>query len=251
MLGHLALLKNEGYGKDISPQYIASTGGVLDKSLRKFIEDAFDARLFEVYGATESGPIAFQCQNEKYHIMSDLVYLEFLKDGEPVSSREPGKLIVTKLYGKGTPIIRYNAVNDIVSPLYEKCTCNLSGRLIDKIYGRDDLSLILPGGKLLLPSFFAEIYSKILYELKTNKLKDTKIIQHSLNKIEIQIVIDEQLRDKGPSAERILAFIRVGFQKKVGPEVEIITKEVEEISRQGPRIISKVDRSRFKIRQYI
>ncbi|GAG68713.1 unnamed protein product, partial [marine sediment metagenome] len=36
------------------------------------------------YAATESGPMAFQCRDGKYHIMSDLVHLEFLKDGEPV-----------------------------------------------------------------------------------------------------------------------------------------------------------------------
>jgi len=58
MLGHLALLKEKGLGKNIAPKYIAATGSVLDKSLREFIERTFDAYLFEVYGATETGPIA-------------------------------------------------------------------------------------------------------------------------------------------------------------------------------------------------
>ncbi|MCK5112587.1 MAG: phenylacetate--CoA ligase family protein, partial [Thermoplasmatales archaeon] len=189
MLGHLALLKEKGHGKNIKPKYIASTGTVLDKHLRKFIEETFDAFVFEAYGATESGPIAFQCRNGKYHIMSDLVYPEFLKDGKEVSSGEPGNLVITKLFGNGTPIIRYDAINDIVAPLYEKCDCGLSGDLITKIYGRDDLSLLLSDGKLLLPSSFGEIFSKILYELKANKIKGVKIIQQSLTKIEIQVVI--------------------------------------------------------------
>ncbi|MCK5261159.1 MAG: phenylacetate--CoA ligase family protein [Thermoplasmatales archaeon] len=251
MLGHLALLKEKGHGKNIKPKYIASTGTVLDKHLRKFIEETFDAFVFEAYGATESGPIAFQCRNGKYHIMSDLVYPEFLKDGKEVSSGEPGNLVITKLFGNGTPIIRYDAINDIVAPLYEKCDCGLSGDLITKIYGRDDLSLLLSDGKLLLPSSFGEIFSKILYELKANKIKGVKIIQQSLTKIEIQVVIDEELRNLGPSVEEIFSILKQGFQEKVGPQVEIFTKEVKKIDKQKPRIISKVDRSKLKITGYV
>ena len=251
MLGHLALLKEKGFGKNISPKYIAATGAVLDKTLKEFIETTFDAHLFEVYGATETGPIAFECKQGGYHIMSDLLYLEFLKDDMPVNSGEAGKLVVTKLFGKGTPIIRYDAINDIVSPRYEKCNCDISGEMIQKIFGRDDLSLLLPGGRVLLPSSFSEIYSRVLYGLKTNKLKDTRIIQHNLTKIEIQIVIDGKTRGVGPSVEEIFSLVRKGFQEKVGPEVEIFVKEVKKVSKGGPRIISKVDKSKFRIKEYV
>jgi phenylacetate-CoA ligase len=186
MLGHLALLKEKGFGQDVSPRIIASTGSSLSKSLKELIERTFNAKVFESYGSTESGPIAFQCRYGKYHIMSDYVYLEFLKDGESVESGEAGKVVLTKLFGNGTPIIRYNAMNDIVAPLYEKCNCGLSGVLIDKIYGREDISLYSLDGKILLPSSFGEIFSRILYELKTNKLTDVRVIQHSLTKIEIK-----------------------------------------------------------------
>ncbi len=251
MLGHLALLKENGYGKDINPKYIATIGSVLDKNLKKLIEETFNAYVFEVYGATESGTIAFECKKRHYHIMSDLVYLEFLRNGEQVDSREPGHMIVTRLFGRGTPIIRYNAINDIVAPLYEKCTCGISGGLIDRIYGRDDLSLCFSEGRILLPSSISEIYSRILYELKTTKVIETRIIQHSLTKIEIQLMIDKQLKDKDPSVEKISSLIRKGFQEKVGPEVEIIIKEVEEVDKTGPRVISKVDRTTFKLLKYI
>jgi len=251
MLGHLSLLKEKGLGKNVSPKYIASTGSVLDDSLKKFIEKTFNAHVFEAYGATESGPIAFQCKNGNFHVMSDLVFLEFMKNDKPVDSREAGNLIVTKLYGKGTPIIRYNAVNDIVAPFYEKCNCGLSGSLLEKIYGRDDLSLLLTGGRVLLPSAISNIYSRVLYELKTNKVKDTKIIQHSLKKIEIQIVIDEKLRNKGASIEEIFSLIKNGFQEKVGSDVEIFMKEVRKLDKRVPRIVSKVDRDDFEVNQYL
>jgi phenylacetate-CoA ligase len=251
MLGHLALLKEKGEGENVSPKYIASTGAVLDKKLKELIEETFDAHLFEVYAATETGPIAFQCKHGGFHVMSDLVYPEFLKNDIPVSSGEPGKLVVTRLYGAGTPIIRYDAINDIVAPRYERCTCTLSGDLIEKIYGREDLCLMLPGGKVLLPSSISEIYSRVLHELKTNKLKDTRVIQRSLNRIEVQIVIDDKLRDVGPSVEEVLSVIKRGFEEKAGDKVEIRMKEIKKVGKSEPRIVSKVDKSKFKIEQYI
>ena len=248
-LAHLALLKENGQGKDINPKYIATIGSVLDKNLKRLIEETFNTHVFEVYGATESGTIAFQCKNGHYHIMSDNVYPEFLKNGEPVDSKVPGHMIITKLSGLGTPIIRYNAINDIVAPLNEKCSCGMVGSLIDRIYGRDDLSLCVSGGRILLPSSISEIYSKVLYELKTTKVKENKIIQHNMNKIEIQLVIDNQI--KAPPIEKIFSIIKKGFQEKVGPDVEIQIGEIDSVSKEEPRIISKVDTSKFRIHEYI
>lgn len=250
MLGHLALLKEKGFGKNISPKVIATTGSPLSASLKELMIKSFNAKIFQSYGSTESGPIAFQCENGKYHVMSDFVYLEFLKNGKPIKSEEAGKIVVTKLFGIGTPIIRYDAINDIVAPLYKKCNCGLSGELIAKIYGRDDISLYTKDGRIILPASFGEIFSKILYELKTNKLKDAIIIQHSLTNIELQVVIDEKQRDIGPSVEEIFSVLRQGLQKKLGPDVEIITKEVKEINKEKPRIIQKLNRDKLKITGY-
>jgi len=250
MLGHLALLKENGFGKNISPKVIAVTGAPLTNPLKNLIQKSFNAKIFESYGSTESGPIAFTCENGNFHVMSDLVYLEFFKDGKPVEKEEAGNLVVTKLYGKGTPIIRYDAINDIVAPSFQKCDCGLSGNLLKKIYGRQDISIYTPDGRILLPASFGDIFGKILYDLKTNKLKNVRIIQHSLSKIEIQVVIDEELREKGPSVEQIFSVIKNGFKEKIGDDVEFITKEVKEIDTDKPRIISKVDPSKIKVIGY-
>jgi phenylacetate-CoA ligase len=250
MLGHLSLLKEKGICKNVNPKVIASTGAPLNKSLKNLIEQTFNAPVFEFYAATESGPIAFQCKNGKYHIMSDLVYLEFLKNGELVKSKEAGKLIVTKLFGKGTPIIRYESINDIVAPLYEVCDCGMAGGLIYRIYGRDDISIYTPDGRMLLPASFGEIFSKVLYELKTTKLKDVRTIQHSLTKIEIQVVIDEKQKDIGPSVEDIFTLLKKGFKEKIGSNVDFVTKEVKEIDKKKPRIISKINPSKIQIIGY-
>ena len=250
MLSHLAVLRETGLGMDISPENIGATGSVLDPSLKAFIEKSFRTHVFEVYGATESGLIGFECRKGNYHIMSDLVYPEFLHKGVPVRSGEAGHLIITKLYGSGTPIIRYDAINDIIAPLDTTCSCGMASGLLKKIYGRDDLAIYLPDGTVLLASSFSEIYSRLLYELRTNKVKNTRIVQHDLNTLEIDVLIDENLRSVSPSVEDVCAFLKQGFQAKVGPQVIVTVKEVDAIDTRSPRIISKVDLSKFTVSGY-
>jgi hypothetical protein len=81
-------------------------------------------------------------------------------------------------------------------------------------------------------------------------LKDAIIIQHTLKKIELQVVIDEKQRNIGPSVEEIFSVLRQGLQEKLGSNVEIITKEVKKIDRQKARIIQKLDRKKLKITGY-
>ncbi len=249
MLGHLSVLKSQGYGKNIQPRAIASTGALLDPRLKDFIETNFNTNVFEVYGATETGPIAFQCKEQKiYHCMSDLLHLEFIDEHKnPVASRQPGHLIVTKLFGGGTPIIRYDAINDIVAPLYEDHNCGLLGNLIDKIYGRDSIRLYRKDGKIVLASSLSSIFSRLLYELQTSKVREMKVVQQTLNHIDIQLVIDVLIEEKGPSIQDITHVLEKGFKEKFGADTTISFQEVTSVSRLEPRILSLVDPTSLKI----
>ena len=55
----------------------------------------------------------------------------------------------------------------------------------------------------------------------------------------------------GTSVEDIFSFLKQSFENKVGQHVEILINEVKKIDEQKSRIISKIDRSKYKITQYI
>jgi phenylacetate-CoA ligase len=251
ILSHLAVLKERGFGNNVNPKAISLTGAPLDKFMRKFIEESFNSKVFESYAATESGPMAFECKKKKFHINSDLVYLEFLRDEKTMSNNGPAKLVVTKLYGEGTPIIRYTGINDIVAPSNKTCDCGLSGCLIEKIYGRENLSLIFPGDRIMLPSTITEIFSRILYEYKTRMVKQTQVIQEKINKLKIRMIIDNKI-DKGLSSEKIFSSIKEGFIEKIGSDmnVDIDIKQVKKIDGDD-FIISKINRNELKDKIYI
>jgi phenylacetate-CoA ligase len=233
MLRKLAFLKNNGYGKSIKLSCIVSGGAMLDSYTRTYVENSFNAKILDIYGTTEAGPLAFQCSKEKYyHVHSYFVYLEFLDDkNKPVPPDTPGHLVVTKLYGKGTPIIRYRGIEDLVTPTTKKTCCTISSQIIKQIEGRSTDLIILPNKKLLSPLTVTGIPAKIMDEFKTYKIKQFQIIQQKIDEIEILIVIDEKLRNKGPSVERILEELKKRFSEKIGHGINIVVHEVDEIQK--------------------
>ncbi len=250
MLGHLALLKEAGYGKQVNPKCIAATGSVLHPSLKTFIEDVFDTHVFEVYGATESGPIAFECPCGRMHVLSDYVHLEVLREGEPVEPGVPGHVVLTKLYTGGTPVVRYTAINDIVVPLYASCECGMAGEVIDRVLGRDDLCVYLPGGRVVLAAGINEVFSRVLYELKSRLIEDVEIVQPAVDRVTVGVVLADADSVGGPSKKTVLQFLKRGFEEKFGSGVAVQVTEIYRVKKGVPRIRSQVDPDSFEFLRY-
>lgn len=249
-LTHLALLKGEGFGKNINPRVIGSSGDTLVTHIRKLIEESFNTTVFDAYGATESGPIAFECKRNKFHIHSDLVFTESLRDGILTNKEVPGNIVLTKLYGEGTPIIRYTGINDIVTLAKNNCECGCAGSLIKKIYGRDNWYLVLPDRKIMLPSSFSEIFGKVVYKYRTRMIQNIQIVQKEINQIEVRLIIDHKLA-KDP-IENVFSMIKKEFKEKIGPSsnVDIKVKEFKSFKQKG-YVLSKLKKERIKDKEYI
>lgn len=246
----LAHLKTRGYANKINPKVIGSSGSYFDRYSRKLVEEIFDTRIFEIYAATESGIIAFGCKKGELHVCSDLVYLEYMKNREPVPNGEPGSVVITKLYGGGTPIIRYTGLKDIVTPSYTKCDCGLPGETLGGIHGRKTDSIILPEGKIALVSFFENIIGEILYERKNINIKRIQIIQHQINGIEIKLHFGKT-KNKEYSTEKIISAIKKRLIDKLDINIDILITEVESFESKDPYFVSKIDISKFIEKEYL
>jgi len=240
VLRALAVLKRKGYGKNIEPEVMASSGAVLDDYTKKYIEEAFNARIFDVYGSTEGGPIAFECRKGNYHIHYDMVHLEFLdENGKPVEYGKPGHVIVTKLYGNATPIIRYNGMNDFVIPLARKCGCGINSPLIEKVAGRMVDALVMPSGRIVPPFAVTGIPAKVMERLGSNILQQFQIVQESVDEINVYLVMEGSKKER----ERVKKEIKKDFEKKLEKGIKVEVFEVDKIESDGllPReVISKV-----------
>ena len=245
----LAILKRQGGGANLQPRVIGTSGAIVDEYTRSYITKTFDAKLFDVYGATECSPMAFQCRMDTYHLHPDFVYMEFLDTQEKESlTGDGGNIIVTRLFGHGTPVIRYSGISDFVEPSSRSCSCRLHAPVIERIGGRQVDAIVLPDGTKILPSSITGIPHHVMHQYHTDKIQQFQIIQQSLTEIEVLLVIDEQLRSLGPSVEELINALKKEFVKRLGTDVTITVREVDKITmvRPGaatppPVVISKVN----------
>ncbi|HEC89008.1 MAG TPA: phenylacetate--CoA ligase family protein [Thermoplasmatales archaeon] len=233
MLREFAVYKNNGKADDINPTLIFSSEAMIDKYTRQYIEKAFNTKVLDTYGATEAGPIAFECIHDNgYHVNSDFVIIEALDDeNHDVPYDTPGKLVVTRLYGTGTPIIRYTGVEDIITPMEPVSNCGITSEMIRSIGGRSIELIRLPNGETLAPFHVTTIPAMVMDKYNSYKIKQFQIIQHTIDTIEILVVIDEKLRNIGPPVELLLKEIQENFKRKVGADINIKVREVSEIEK--------------------
>jgi phenylacetate-CoA ligase len=168
---------------NIKPKVLISCGEVLDDSSRTILSSSFGSEVYNGYGCIEIAPMgmAWECRHRSgLHINSDVVFLEFLRDGEPISSGESGEVVATSLFRYATPLIRYR-VGDIATPSDEMCPCGRKMPLIKHIDGRIVDFLKTPDGSMISP------YSLILTIQEIPGVAKFQVRQESQHKIKILI----------------------------------------------------------------
>ena len=133
-------------------------GGSLE-SVRRKIENAWDARVLDHAGATEIGPWGFGTLHGPGLYVNEAEFIAECidpKTNEPVGENQIGELILTSLGRVGHPILRYRT-GDLV-----RCNPPTTNegiqftRLADGILGRTDQMLIIRGVNIL-PSAVEQI----------------------------------------------------------------------------------------------
>ncbi|MEM2387753.1 MAG: AMP-binding protein [Candidatus Thermoplasmatota archaeon] len=229
----LAIIKRKK-GLKIEPEVMASSGAVLDEYTKKYIEETFNARVYDVYGSTEAGPVAYECKRGNYHLHYDMVHVEIVDENDNPTDKT-GRIVVTKLYGNATPIIRYDGLNDFITPIKNKCGCGINSPIIKRIEGRKADSIILPSGKIIPPFTITGIPAKVMYSLHRFSIDQFQIIQNNEYEIIVNLVIDKNENMK----EILKKKIKEEFEKKL-KEVKVVVREVNEIEKNKPVVISNL-----------
>ncbi len=124
------------------------------------LEAGFAAKAFDLPGLTEVVLWGFECaeQSGRLHLNEDYCYCEILdqETGEEVEPGEVGELVVTNLFRKSLPLLRYRT-RDLVRRAAEPCPCGRTLACLDGgIIGRlDDMKKVR--GVIVYPSRVEEI----------------------------------------------------------------------------------------------
>jgi phenylacetate-CoA ligase len=144
-LAHHCLERGESL--EPAPRRVFTDSELLTPGTRSLLEQAFRVPVIDVFGTYETDNIAYQCEaGGGYHVATDCVVLEIVRDGKPVPPGEEGELVVTVLANRTQPFIRYN-LRDIGRLSTEPCSCGRSFPVLSTISGRADDLIVLADGR--------------------------------------------------------------------------------------------------------
>lgn len=153
----------------------------LTDAVRAYFESVFGGKAYNIYAAREFGPIAQECVMQKgHHVNEDIVFLEIVDDdGNIVPEGTEGNILITSLYNKSMPFIRYE-IGDRGGFVVEKCGCGLQTKRI-MLVGRNCDFVYLPSGRKLPIS---DLFSPLSI---VGVVRAFQFIQQSFNELIIRV----------------------------------------------------------------
>ena len=125
-------------GMEMPPiRNVVVTAEPLQEWQRPLFREVFGAETFGRYGAREIGTVASECAlHTGMHLFEPSYHLEVVDDaGRDVPYGQMGELVVTDLFNRGMPFIRYRT-GDMVIMDDSYCSCGCTWRRIVGIGGR-------------------------------------------------------------------------------------------------------------------
>lgn len=171
--------------KDICPTLKCCfvTSEMLFDSDKTLLENQFGIPIVNEYGASELGIIAFQNSKKEWSLNAETLYVEILDEKNvPVSNGIEGKIVITSLYNKAHPFIRYEIGDTAI--LDEKST--LKKPILKKLIGRTNDVAILPSGKKSPGLTFYYVTKSVIED--NGDVKEFIIKQTKLDSFEIEYV---------------------------------------------------------------
>ena len=183
---------------------------------RKITKEVFNCRIFSHYGMAEKAVLAGECENTHYyHCLPQYSITEIDTD--------TNEIVGTSFLNYVNPFIRYRTT-DIASHLIHS-SCSECGRqyfpIFPSVEGRLEDFIITPKGIPISPAVISHPFK----DFKT--IKDTQIVQKSLDCIKLRIVPWDNCSPRILKDE--LQQLCQGLQNILGPDMKIEAEIVESI----------------------
>lgn len=167
------------------------TSEMLFEEDKKLLEKQFGIPVVNEYGASELDLIAFQNPKDEWQLNAETLFVEILdENNRPVEFGIEGKVVITSLYNKAHPFVRYE-IGD-VGVLCENSTSKKP--ILKKLVGRTNDFAILPSGKKAAGLTFYYITKSVIEN--DGNVKEFIIKQTKKDEFEIQYVSQDLLNSQ-------------------------------------------------------
>ncbi|MCL9809924.1 phenylacetate--CoA ligase family protein [Flavobacterium luminosum] len=164
------------------------TSEMLFEEDKILMEKQFGIPIVNEYGASELDLIAFQNPAGEWQVNTETLFVEILdENNQPVPNGTEGKVVITSLFNKAHPFIRYD-IGDI-GILDEKSFGKKT--ILKKLIGRTNDVAILPSGKKSPGLTFYYVTKSIIED--DGNVKEFIIKQTKIDSFEIHYVSETEL----------------------------------------------------------
>ncbi|MFX0087806.1 MAG: phenylacetate--CoA ligase family protein, partial [Candidatus Hodarchaeota archaeon] len=205
-----------------SPKAIWVTSSPLPRIKRQFIENTFNAPVYDQYGCSEVLYIAAECRMRKYlHIFTDTNYIEIVDEiGNPIPNEEMGRIVITDLENYAFPLIRY-VTGDRGRKISDVCSCGNNLPLMDSVKGRETDLVILPDNSFLTGEYLTTIFDDFPDAVNAFQIRQKK---------DFSIVISVVPNPHNKNINTVLNHIKNVLTRKTRSLIPINIKIVDQIT---------------------
>jgi len=188
---------------------IITTSEILFPHYRTYIEETFNCKVANEYGAADGGIFACECPGGGMHLQEESIF------GWTTTNNE---WIVTEFQNKLMPMINYQ-IGDNITISEKQCNCGRSLRLLTKIEGRVGDMIRKPNGELLSQYIFYYIVEELENLGLGDSIQQYRVIQNN-NEFKFYFI-------KGNNfSVQAIDYIRNQMYKRIDPEISIIFRNV-------------------------
>jgi phenylacetate-CoA ligase len=202
------------------PRAVFTASEMLHDYQRATIERAFGAPVFQWFGQVETTVNLHECDQHRLHIKEEYGLLELLReDGSAARPGEVGKVVGTGWGNLAFPLIRYDTGDNMTLAAEQTCPCGRGGRIIEKVWGRDEDFVVTPEGRYV---------GRLDFVFKpVDTVKESQIVQEDLHNIRVRVV---PLPGYSARDEQLIASMLRG---RVGDSMTIRFEMLDAIPRQA------------------
>jgi phenylacetate-CoA ligase len=152
--------------------------------MRTAIESAWQAPIYDRYGAVEGCVSASQCEHGRYHVNSEIGIIEILdQDGQVAGPGVEGEVICTGLHNTVQPLIRYQIGDTARWAVDQACACGRQLPILEGIDGRvEDVCYTIDGRRIVR---FDTVFKGVA------NIRLAQVIQETLDLFTITVVPTE------------------------------------------------------------
>jgi phenylacetate-CoA ligase len=200
---------------DIHFDAIITTAEMLLPEAKIRLEQTFGGKVFNRYGCREVSIIASECEHHTgMHVNADALIVEIepmpgLPDGQ-------GRVLVTDLYNRSMPLIRYEIGDVAAWQSGAPCPCGRNFPRLANVTGRITDFILLPDGSMVSGPSLTLLISQ------TPEVRQAQFIQHSLTEIELKLVPNSTYGEA--TAASLIERLRPYFRDQVNIRIVPVEK---------------------------